>query len=577
MKIVELVQGSDAWLAHRMQHYNASDASAMMGASKYKTRNELLKEYATGIRPEIDANTQRLFDKGHAAEAAARPIAEGIVGEDLYPVTGTLVVEEMKLSASFDGLTMDESVNWEHKMLNKDLRNMLDTGLDMHYQWQLAHQMLVSGADKSLFMASDENEHIEMWVFRDEELIDRLIAGWKQFSDDLDNYAPSEVKEMPKAEVTIDLPALFVHARGEITTHNMDEFGTALAANLAETRAIVLITDQDFSNAKAAAKKFRDTAKAIAISKEQMLAQTETIGEAARKMDAWAKDLNATALQLEKDVEREDKAKKEAMVIAGKNAYMEHVAALEAETSPIRLNIAAPNFAESIKGKRNYASMQDAIDTMLAGAKIEADAIAKDIRSKLAWCKDNAAGHSALFPDLQQIITKPMDDFVLTITSRIDKAKADEHARLDAERERIRTEEQAKAEAKVRAETAAREAQEREEAAAKAEADRQASVRAQMREQEAAEGMPQPVTATTESDLTIPEIIEVAAKMPDLPQERVAEVMKSLPQAHTNKAHEPIRPSADYLIGVIAREFDVSRRQARDWLATTNFNESEVA
>ena len=577
MKILELQQGSPEWHAHRMQHYNASDASAMMGASKYKTRNELLKEYATGIRPEVDANTQRLFDKGHAAEAAARPIAEGIVGEELYPVTGTLVVEEMKLSASFDGLTMDESVNWEHKMLNKDLRNMLDAGLDMHYQWQLAHQMLVSGADKSLFMASDENEHIEMWVFRDEELIDRLIAGWKQFSDDLDNYAPSEVKEMPKAEVTIDLPALFVHARGEITTHNMDEFGTALAANLAETRAIVLVTDQDFSNAKAAAKKFRDTAKAIAISKEQMLAQTETIGEAARKMDAWAKDLNATALQLEKDVEREDKAKKEAMVIAGKNAYMEHVAALEAETSPIRLNIAAPNFAESIKGKRNYASMQDAIDTMLAGAKIEADAIAKDIRSKLAWCKDNAAGHSALFPDLQQIITKPMDDFVLTITSRIDKAKADEHARLDAERERIRTEEQAKAEAKVRAETAAREAQEREEAAAKAEADRQASVRAQMREQEAAEGMPQPVTATTESDLTIPEIIEVAAKMPDLPQERVAEVMKSLPQAHTNKAHEPIRPSADYLIGVIAREFDVSRRQARDWLATTNFNESEVA
>ena len=296
--------------------------------------------------------------------------------------------------------------------------------------------------------------------------IEKLIAAWKQFDADVASYVPSDIKEMPKADATIDLPALFVHAKGEITTNNMDEFGKALTAKLAETRAIVLVTDQDFSNAKEAAKKFRETAKAIAISKEQMLAQTETIGEAAKKMDAWAIDLNKTALQLEKDVEREDKAKKEVMVLTAKNAYTEHVAALESEISPIRMNLVQPNFAEAIKGKRNYASMQDAVDTMLAGAKVDSDATAKDIRSKLAWCKENAAGHSSLFPDLQQIITKPMDDFVLTISSRIDKAKADEAARLDAERERIRAEEQAKAqreaEAKARAEA--------QEAAAQAEA-----------------------------------------------------------------------------------------------------------
>lgn len=552
MKILELQQGSPEWHAHRMQHYNASDASAMMGASKYKTRNELLKEYATGIRPEVDANTQRLFDKGHAAEAAARPIAEGIAGEDLYPVTGTLVVEEMKLSASFDGLTMDESVNWEHKMLNKDLRNMLDTGLDMHYQWQLAQQMLVSGAEKSLFMASDENEHIEMWVFRDEELIDRLIAGWKQFSDDLDNYAPSEVKEMPKAEVTIDLPALFVHAKGEITTHNMDEFGTALAANLAETRAIVLITDQDFSNAKAAAKKFRDTAKAIAISKEQMLAQTETIGEAARKMDAWAKDLNATALQLEKDVEREDKAKKEAMVIAGKNAYMEHVAALEARVSPIRLNLSMPNFADAIKGKRNYTSMQDAIDTELANAKIAANEVADRIDANLKHFHIVAWDSKTLFPDLQNIASKQPDDFAAVVKMRIQEHAAAEQAKAEALRERIRAEEQAKAEAKVRAETAAREAQER------AEANRLAAI---------------------ETQQVTPEITQVEQAPAPVrePAPMVHSVTLERPIVEPVKAQEPIRPSADYLIGVIAREFDVSRRQSRDWLATTNFNESEVA
>lgn len=579
MKILNLVQGTPEWHAHRAKARNASEASAVLGFSKYKTRSQLLKEKATGIVDDVDSGTQRRFDDGHEAESAARPNIEGTIGEDLYPATATS--DDDYLSASFDGITMDESLFWENKLFNKDLAAYIGANNDLpDSHWpQVEQQYMISKADRGLFTLCDRDGNVKLqhWYVSRPERKAQVLAGWLQFDADLAAYAPSDVKEMPKAEVTIDLPALFVHARGEITTHNMDEFGTALAANLAETRAIVLITDQDFSNAKAAAKKFRDTAKAIAISKEQMLAQTETIGEAARKMDAWAKDLNATALQLEKDVDREDKAKKEAMVIAGKNAYMEHVAALEARVSPIRLNLSMPNFADAIKGKRNYTSMQDAIDTELANAKILSNEFTDKIDANLKHFHIVAWDCKALFADLQTLVTKPADDFAAVVKMRIQEHTAAEQAKADALRERIRAEEQAKAEAKVRAETAAREAQEREEAAAKAEADRQASVRAQMREQEAAEGMPQPVTATTESDLTIPEIIEVAAKMPDLPQERVAEVMKSLPQAHTNKAHEPIRPSADYLIGVIAREFDVSRRQARDWLATTNFNESEVA
>jgi hypothetical protein len=156
------------------------------------------------------------------------------------------------------------------------------------------------------------------------------------------------------------------------------------------------------------------------------------------------------------------------MVLTAKDKYASHVAALEAETKPIRLALVAPNFAEAIKGKSKYANMQDAVDTMLAGSIITADQSAKDVREKLTWCKEHAAGHSALFPDLQQIITKPIEDFALTITSRIDKAKEAEEKRLAAEREKIRAEEQAKAQANAR-----REAQE---AAAKAESDRLAAL-----------------------------------------------------------------------------------------------------
>ena len=73
MQTVNLIQGSKEWHLHRANHFNASDAPAMMGVSKYKTRDQLLHEMATGLTQEVDANTQKLFDNGHKFEALARP------------------------------------------------------------------------------------------------------------------------------------------------------------------------------------------------------------------------------------------------------------------------------------------------------------------------------------------------------------------------------------------------------------------------------------------------------------------------------------------------------------------------
>ena len=112
MQTLNLAQGSPEWLAHRRTSFNASDAPAMLGISKYVTRSELVAQAATGLVREIDANTQRLFDDGHATEALARPFAEEIIGEDLYPIVASLAVDglQKRLSASYDGTTMDENV-----------------------------------------------------------------------------------------------------------------------------------------------------------------------------------------------------------------------------------------------------------------------------------------------------------------------------------------------------------------------------------------------------------------------------------------------------------------------------------
>ena len=177
----ELIQGSPEWLAYRKEHFNASDAPAMMGVSSYKTRSQLLHEIHTGLTQEVDAGTQRRFNDGHRFEALARPLAEKIIGEDLYPVTGS----DGDLSASFDGLTMDEAIAFEHKTLNDVLRNSMGEGLDgddlpIEYRIQMEQQLMVSCADKVLFMASkwngnelDEERHC--WYESDPELHDALI------------------------------------------------------------------------------------------------------------------------------------------------------------------------------------------------------------------------------------------------------------------------------------------------------------------------------------------------------------------------------------------------------------------
>ena len=109
----QLLQGTPSWHAHRANYFNASDAPVMMGVSKHETRTELLNRLHTGISKEVDSATQARFDEGHRFEALARPLAEEIIGEDVYPVTGN----NGMYSASFDGITLDE-VRSEETRLN---------------------------------------------------------------------------------------------------------------------------------------------------------------------------------------------------------------------------------------------------------------------------------------------------------------------------------------------------------------------------------------------------------------------------------------------------------------------------
>jgi len=579
MKTHSLIQGSKEWHQHRLSHFNASDAPAMMGVSPYKTRSKLLEETATGlVDAEFDEATQRRFADGHRFERLARPLAEEIAGQDLYPATGS----EGKHSASFDGITMCESVIFEHKTLSDRIRAAKSASeLPKDLRIQMEHQLHVSGAEKCLFMASvwDEGdelvEEIHYWYMPDLDSRSCILDGWSQFEKDLAAYVPREIAEKPQAESVIALPALLITAKGEVTSTNMPSFKDAARTFLAKINR-TLETDQQFADAKESAKVLRETAVKLKAKKEEMLEQTASIGEVAREIDLIVETFNKTALALEKDVKEKEISIKVDIANAAKVAYAAHVAALEAEISPIRLVLPVPDFAGTMKNQRTIASLHDKVDGALANGKIEADSVAKDIRAKLAWCKDNADGMSFLFPDLQQIIVKPMDDFTLLITIRIKdhkdaealkaaeiiaKADAAAAAKLESERAAMQADEERKSCEKVAAEQAAERANV--EAEAKAQKALDDLEEETLRKQEAAE------SKKTPAEEPRPDQVVVGVDLDNSGADQAVRNMSS------GKRVQPVpiiidRPTDAEIIGALAVRFAVSEQTVKSWLADMN-------
>jgi putative phage-type endonuclease len=501
MQTHTLIQNSPEWHAHRATHDNASDAPAMMGCSPYTTRSELMRQRATGISKEVDAATQRRFDDGHRFEALARPLAEEIVGEDLYPVVGSLGT----LSASFDGLTLMNDIAFEHKSLNDELRAVIvdeacGALLPLHYRVQMEQQLLVSGGEKCLFMATKWQgetlaEQRWTWYYADEVLRAQIVAGWDQFHADLAAYVPADVVEpAPVGKAPESLPALRIEVTGAVTASNLAEFKqTALTAIRSVNRD--LKTDADFADAEKAVKWCGDVESRLKAAKEHALSQTADIDALFKALDDIGTEARAVRLDLDKVIARRKVEVKEHAIATARRALDDHVCALNAELAPMRLQPIAADFAAAIKGLRSIASMQDALDTALANGKIAADAQARVIRANLAALKAQAAGLEFLFSDLSVIVHKAADDFATLVTARVEKHKADEARRMEQERERIRAEEADRlareaAQAKAEAERKEREAQEaaaRAEQMARLEREREAEEKAQREQAEARE------------------------------------------------------------------------------------------
>lgn len=441
MKIHDVTQGSLEWHVLRSSHFTASEAPAMMGASKYMSRAELLRQKKTGLAPEVTPAKQELFDRGHAAEEAAREILAARLGEDLYPVTCSLG----NLLASLDGMDMAEKVLFEHKLWNEKLAAQVRAGeLEPHYYWQLEQQLLVTSAEKVIFACSDgtEDNFVSMEYFPQPGRAEALKAGWGQFTADLEAQEAPTAKPVEKIGRAPEiLPAIHVEVTGMVKASNLDQF-RKLALDAIGKINTDLQDDQDFADAEKTVKWCGDVESRLAAAKEHTLGQAQDIDAAIRTMDEVNEEFRQVRLRLEKLVKNRKQEIRDKIVLDANEAFRKHLADLETGFGgSIRMPAVAIDVATAIKGKKTIASLRDSADTELARAKIEASTVATAISQNLTTLREKSVGFEFLFPDDQQLVLKASEDLQAVISNRISEHKQAEQVRQDQERERIRQEE----------------------------------------------------------------------------------------------------------------------------------------
>lgn len=441
-----LVQGSIEWKNFRKNHNGSSETSAMLGISPYKTRDNLLYEKATGITQEVSPSTQKVFDRGHEVEKLALPIVEKIINVDLSPV----VMSFGKLSTSTDGLDFAGEIAWENKQFNKAHFEQVKNGELPEIHWPQCQQSLyVTGAQKLFFTISDGTKEntVGVWVYPDKEKINRIIDGWALFQKDLANYQAKEVKEVVVADVVEALPAPSIVAKGSLVASNLDAITPQFDTYLAETPRSGFKTELDFANAEANGKNARKMAKTLNDTCEAVIAQQSDINQAITVMRKYAKDFNTLGLALENAVAAEKEAIKNNAILAAKNKYAEHVSKLQAEITGVTLHhkLVCPDFQTAVKGVRKLESLHANINEALNAGILDAEALARDVRTKLAYLDEAIKGYEGLFADKQSFIFGEFEYIKLLVTTRIDAQKT-----KDAEREaQIKARAEAEALAKI--------------------------------------------------------------------------------------------------------------------------------
>jgi hypothetical protein len=454
MQKLDLVYGSDKWLETRLKYFCASEAPAMKNDSKFMSRNQLLAIKKGRILNPIGEFKKNIFNTGLKNEEEARKLHEVDRCEHLPPIVGLTIVDGLELLSSFDGFG-DFGYIWEHKSWNEVLsENVRNAVLEPMYYWQLEHQMLTAGVDEVDFMVSDgtREKRISMIYKSVPKRRSDLIAGWKQFKVDLDQYKIVATTEAVVAKEQYTFPSIECRVEGSIVISNLGDYIPLIQRVADDQMRIVLETDQDFADKDAFNKQVKEGRASLKLKAGQI----ETVFESLAEFNGYVKQADSILQKLQSHGERQVKeakeAKKLAVIDSAQSSILAHLTELSGTIDGVLIQNVAADWNSIIKGKRNFENIQSAVDSEIARLKIQSNEIAAAIRKNLDSLTEVDEKNKFLFSDHAELVLKDNEDLVNLIKMRVSEYEKSEEERFEKERQLFQEEAEAKALAKAESE-----------------------------------------------------------------------------------------------------------------------------
>jgi putative phage-type endonuclease len=185
--IVQLTQGSQAWLDYRRTMRNASETAAVLGVSPWCTPYQLWLLKTGRAQTKANAAMQR----GTNLEPSARLAYETETSNIMQP----LVLQDGLYSASLDGMTLEGDLIVEIKCPYKGQASTLWNDVVVghvpdHYAAQVQHQLMVSGAGLAHLYVFDGTQGLLRPIEPIDHAFQRIRDGWDWFQTFLDTDTP---------------------------------------------------------------------------------------------------------------------------------------------------------------------------------------------------------------------------------------------------------------------------------------------------------------------------------------------------------------------------------------------------
>ena len=421
---LNLEQGSDDWLKHRVDHWNSSESPIIMGCNKQMSRSEFMALKAKGeAKKYSDWVKNVLFARGHEIEKVTRQEVNRKEGLNLRPTvsvrTGTL------MSASLDGFSECMTIIWECKQWNAAKAAWVmehGTVPECDY-WQVVHQFHCTPAETCLYTISDGYDKIfTIPISRDSiptEQFERLYQAWVMFDEE-------KKKLFGQVLNTESLPDLKIKATVTVAYSNLPYYTKCIREMFSEVQTD-LKTDKQFVEAKRNIKICEKAEQSIKSAEENFLLETGDVKRIVDEFRYTNEFVRTVRLQLNRQVKKRedeiksdlcDKAKEEVT-----NYHKEQSSALPPPYSLPPYNFESRN---CIKNKKTEKSIQDALSVAVANAKLDIFAIASNVTKNINAIEE-LENKDVILPDRDALAkTKTVDEMLIIYETRRIKAKEEE-------------------------------------------------------------------------------------------------------------------------------------------------------